>query len=163
MSLKLVFKICVISALIGVSCKPQLQTLYGPIQSNLKGGYRDYKLSNRVYELSVFGNAYAAKYLIREYFLYRACELTEQESGRYFVIYGDRSMTQEVSVTGVIPTSGGFSMFNFSSNKYSNKGVIKIYDEIPEQAVIYYDAALIKPQLESRIIRSADPIANSMP
>jgi hypothetical protein len=109
-----------------------------------------------VYELSVFGNAYAAKYLIREYFLYRACELTELEGGRYFVIYGDRSMTQEVSVTGVIPVKGGHSMYSWSSNKYSNKGTIKIFDDIPDNAVIYYDAKLIKQQLEPNIKRPVE-------
>jgi len=146
-------KTLILVACICVSCTPQLQTLYGPASSNLKGGYRDYKVSHRVYELSVFGNAHSAKYVIREYFLYRACELTEQENGRYFVIYGDRNLTQEVTISGVIPTGNGISAFNISSNKYSNKGVIKIYDEVPDKAVIYYDATLIKPQIEPSIKR----------
>lgn len=156
MKLKTKNSLLVIVVLICVACTSQLRTLYGPIQSNLKGGYRDYKLSDSVYEISVFGNAHAAKYLIREYFLYRACELTLQENGRYFVIYGDRSLKQEVSVTGVIPVKGGYTMYNWSSNKYLNKGTIKIFSEKPENAVIYYDASLIKPQLEPNIKRPGE-------
>ena len=126
-----------------------VQTQYR--QSYFKGGYREIQIAEDRFELAVYGNAYTSKPRIRDYFLYRAAELTLAHDRSYFLLYGDKSSKRPISIAGFIPTRDNLVAYGISGTKFGNTGVVKILDSKPEVEPIYYDAQLLVDQLKDRV------------
>lgn len=126
-----------------------VKTAYGP--SNFKGGYQEVQIAPDRYELAVYGNAYANKQTIRDYFLYRAAELTLMNGGTHFLLFGDKTSKRPITIAGFVPVRGNLVAYGISGTKFGNAGVIKILQEKPEDEDIFYDAQLISSQLATRI------------
>lgn len=146
---KTVFRFAMLMICLSSGC---VQTRYAP--RSITGGYSEVRVADDMYFLTFSGNAYLDVAKVREYFLYRAAELTVGAGRSFFVVYEDEKQAKPIQVSALLPSDEGFRMMTFKGTKHTNRGYVKMFGSKPDDVVIAYHAPLILSQMRDKYPRA---------
>lgn len=88
--------------LIGIAIVLGTGCATGYHELNIEGGYRDYKVTDDVYDVQFSANGYTPVDMVEKYLLYRCAELTLESGNQYFIILDSNIQiaTQQFTVPG---------------------------------------------------------------
>jgi hypothetical protein len=98
---RLAFLVIAMAVIFGYGCAT------GYHKRGFSGGYRDYKITDDVYDVQFSANGYTPVDIVDKYLLYRCAELTVESGQKYFVILESNVQiaTQQFTVPGSYQSS----------------------------------------------------------